>query len=255
MLETYDHGAVREIRLARPPVNALGRELLERLATTLTEALTPGTTGHAPRAIVLSGSPGMFSAGLDVREVLAGEDSVRALLTAFFAVQRRLVDSPVPIVAAITGHSPAGGAVLALLCDHRIMAEGTYRIGLNEVQVGLYPGEMIYRVFARVVGSARAAALLPRGVMLDSVAALEAGLVDEIVPQADVLSRAVALATELTALPPNAYRRTRELVRADLRAIFDAPGESPDALFASGWVTDETRARMAAVLAQGRKST
>lgn len=255
MLEIENHGAVREIRLARAPVNALGRELLERFAAALDEALELAEAGRGPRSLVISGAPGMFSAGLDVREVLGGEASVRALVTAFFAVQSRLVRSPLPIVAAITGHCPAGGAVLSLLCDHRIMAEGSYRIGLNEVQVGLYPGEMIYRVFARVVGAARAAALLPRGVMLDPVGAREAGLIDEIVPATQVVPRAIALAAELAALPPLAYGRTRALARADLRAIFDTPTESFDELLASGWVTDETRERMLAVLAQGRSST
>lgn len=258
MLEIHDHGPVRELRLARPPVNALNRALLEALVQAIDVATDDASVAHAPRALVLSGVPHMFSAGLDVREVIAGEASVRALVSAFFAVQERLARSPIPVVAAISGHSPAGGAVLALVCDHRIMAEGPYRIGLNEVEVGLYPGETVYRLFVRLVGASRAASLLPRGAMLDPAAARDAGLVDEIVPLERVVPRALELATALTELPPIAYRRTRSLVRADLLALFDDPPERPETMLASGWVTDETRARMAALLgaaAQGRSRT
>lgn len=254
MLEIKDHGPVRELRLARAPVNALNRALLEALAAAIDEAMASHSS-TPPRALVLSGAPGMFSAGLDVREVVAAEASVQALVTAFFAVQERIARASIPVVAAITGHSPAGGAVLALVCDHRIMAEGPYRIGLNEVEVGLYPGETVYRLFARLVGVSRAASLLPRGAMLDPTSAREAGLIDEIAPLEHVVPRALELASALTALPPQAYARTRALVRADLVALFDSPPERPETMLASGWVTDETRARMAALLgasAQGR---
>lgn len=252
MIEIKDHGPVRELRLARPPVNALSSALIQALDTQLAEAMALAASARggasAPRAIVISGSPGLFCAGLDVREVTAGESSAKTLVLAFAQLQRRLVDSTLPVIAAITGHSPAGGAVIAVLCDYRIMAAGDFRIGLNEVQVGLYPGELIFRVYERLVGTRRAAALLPRGVMLRADEALEAGLVDEVVPTAAVVDRAVALANELVALPPKTYARTRNLVRADLRKLFDAPPESLESLMAEGWVTDETRERMARLL-------
>lgn len=240
MIEIIDHGAVRELRLARPPVNALNCALLKELDAAIAAA--------EARALIISGAPGIFSAGLDVREVTANEESARELVMAFGRLQLRIVHSPVPIIAAVTGHSPAGGAVIAVLCDYRIMASGDFRIGLNEVQVGLYPGETIYRVFERLVGTRRAAALLPRGAMLRSDEALAAGLVDECAEPALVVPRALALAHELIALPPKTYQRTRDLVRADLRKIFDQPRESVEAMMKDGWVTDETRARMARVL-------
>ncbi|MBM4229937.1 MAG: enoyl-CoA hydratase/isomerase family protein [Gammaproteobacteria bacterium] len=240
MIEIIDHGSVRELRLARAPVNALNCVLLKELDAAIMAAEAP--------ALVLSGAAGIFSAGLDVREVTASEESARALVMAFGRLQLRLVHSPVPIIAAITGHSPAGGAVIAVLCDYRIMASGEFRIGLNEVQVGLYPGETIYRVLERLVGTRHAAALLPRGAMLRSDEALAAGLVDECVEPAAVVPRALALANELIALPPKTYQRTRDLVRRDLRKIFDQPSDSVEAMMKYGWVTEETRARMARFL-------
>ena len=250
MLEIIDHGAVREIRLARPPVNALSSALLAALEQALLAAEQAAAEGAAgPRALVLSGAAGMFSAGLDVRELNSGEAAVRALVAAFARVQAILVQSRLPVIAAITGHSPAGAAVLAVLCDHRIMAAGPFRIGLNEVQVGLYPGELIFRVFERVVGKQRAASWLPRGALVSGAEALAAGLIDELVDPAQVVPRSLALGAELAALPPQAYARTRALVRQDLRQLFAQPPESLESLMAEGWVTDETRAQLAKLLA------
>lgn len=246
MVEIQDHGPVRELRLASPPVNALNSALVQRLLAELGAAVQ-----HGARALVLSGAPGIFSAGLDVREVTAATpEALRRFIADFFRLQERLARSPLPVVAAITGHCPAGGTVLALYCDHRVMARGAFRIGLNEVQVGLYPGHTIYRAFERLVGASRAASLLPRGAMLDPEAALAAGLVDETVAPEQVVARAVELATQLTQLPPKAYARTRGLVRADLLRLFDEPEEDTSAVFGSEWLSSEARERLGALLSR-----
>src|SRR5690606_41165619 len=106
-------------------------------------AIDAAVIGEA-RGIGLSGGPKVFSAGLDV-PYLVGPGEDRAALTAawqaFFAAARAIATCPVPVAAAITGHSPAGGCVLALCCDYRVMAAGDFRIGLNETQVGLVAPE------------------------------------------------------------------------------------------------------------------
>jgi len=248
MLELQDHGAVRELRLASPPVNALNMALVQRLNHELAAAIQQGV-----RALVLSGQPGLFSAGLDVREVTSSPAEVlRRFIDEFFRLQDRLARSPIPIIAAITGHCPAGGTVLALYCDHRVMARGAFRIGLNEVQVGLYPGHTIFRAFERLVGASRAAALLPRGAMLDPDGALAAGLVDELAAPEQVVARALELAAELVALPPRAYARTRALVRRDLVRLFEQPEEDVSAVFGAEWITGEAREHLGAILARSR---
>lgn len=247
MLEITDHGPVRELRLARPPVNALDPALVAALRAALADA----EAAPACRAIVLSGQPGMFSAGLDVRALgRLGLEAIATFVDDFTELQRALAASSRPVIAAITGHCPAGGTVLALYCDYRIMARGAWSIGLNEVQVGLYPGERIMRAFERLVGPRRSAELLVRGALLDPVAALEAGLVDELVDGAAVVSRAHEYATALLALPPNAFRMTRELVRRDLVALFERVDERLADRFRDIWASDETRERMRALLAK-----
>ncbi len=247
MLDIIDHGAVRELRLARPPVNALDSTLVGALRAALAEASrTP-----ACRALVLSGQPGMFSAGLDVRALGALDlPGITDFLHEFTALQRDLAASPVPVIAAITGHCPAGGTVLALYCDYRVMARGDWMIGLNEVQVGLYPGEVIMRAFERLVGPRRSADLLTRGALLGPDAALEAGLVDELAAGEAVVARALDYAQGLLALPPNAFRMTRELVRRDLVQLFDRVEERLVDRFREIWFSAETRDRMRLLLSK-----
>ena len=244
MIEIDSAGSVRHLRLARPPVNALDVPLLEALDAALAAAERDGT-----RAVVLSGAPGVFSAGLDVRELAAGDPGrIDALVRQFGRVQQRLARSAVPVIAAITGHCPAGGMVLAMLCDRRIMADGPFRLGLNEVAMGLYPGATVYRCFERLVGTRLASSLLASGAMLGPREALASGLVDEVLEPEAVTARALGCAAQFAALPPLAFGRTRALVRRDLVRLFDAPEETLDELLGDAWVTDETRAAVMRVL-------
>ena len=109
-VQTIDHGRIREVRLARPPVNALDPGLCRGLIA----ALDAAVSGEA-EAVVLSGAPGIFSAGLDVPHLLSlGQDrhALHAAWGAFFGAARTLATLRIPVVAAITGHAPAGGCVL-----------------------------------------------------------------------------------------------------------------------------------------------
>ena len=90
---------------------------------------------------MIAGQPGLFSGGLDVPGLLAlDREGISAMFVDLWRVQRAVATSPVPVMFAITGHCPAGGTVLAIHGDYRVMAEGEFRLGLNEVQVGLFPG-------------------------------------------------------------------------------------------------------------------
>ena len=112
MLNIKDHDRVRTIGLERPPVNAINPELAEELTKAIKAA-----PEHAD-ALVIHGREGMFSAGLDVPELVPlDRPSMFAFWTSFFGLLEAAARSPIPVAAAITGHAPAGGAVLALFCD------------------------------------------------------------------------------------------------------------------------------------------
>lgn len=239
----HDHG-IRELRLARPPVNALNPELVTRLRQAITEAPRDGAA-----ALVLAGAPGLFSAGLDIPALLQlDRAAMHAFWDDFFGVCTALARCPIPVAAAVTGHSPAGGAVLAIFCDYRVMARGDFRIGLNEVQVGLLVPDCIQAALRRLVGAYRAERLLVSGTMLEAGAAHDAGMVDELAEIADVIPRAIAWLDALLQLPRRAMLATRALARADLARLFEHPEQLPVAAFLDGWFAPEAQATLHALV-------
>ena len=249
MLELHRHGPVHEIRLARPPVNALNPELLAALRRAIESAPADGARG-----IVLSGGPKVFSGGLDVPGLLTLDRAgLTAAWAAFFAAARAIAASPVPVVAAIAGHSPAGGCVLSLCCDYRVMARGPFRIGLNEVQVGLVAPDAIQHLMRRVVGPYRAERLLVQGALIEAEHALAIGLVDELAEPEQVAVRARAWLEDLLRLPSGPMLATRAIARADLVAALAGFSDAELEGFVDGWFAPDTQAALQALVARLKK--
>jgi Delta3-Delta2-enoyl-CoA isomerase len=246
MLNLVKHDAVTEIQLERPPVNALNLELLRAIQGALADAVRDGARG-----IMLSGTQGMFSAGVDVPALLTRDRAgVREFWREFFATCAALAHSPVPVVAAITGHSPAGGAVLSLFCDYRVMAQGPYRIGLNEVQVGLVAPDCIQMALRRIVGAYRAERLLVSGALIDAEQALTCGFVDELTGVDQVTTRALHWLNETLALPSHAMLATRQIARADLINTYADIDSLPIDTFVDAFFHPETQATLQALVAR-----
>lgn len=253
MITQIEHDDILEVRMTRPPVNALNPELLTQLREAIEQAPARGAA-----AVVLSGGPSVFSAGLDVPYLMTLD---RAALAAawgtFFTAMEALARSPIPLVAAIGGHSPAGGAVLALCCDYRIMVPGdarrAYSIGLNEVQVGLVVPEGVQYLMRRVIGAYPAERLLIAGTLLDAAQAQRIGLVDELSEADALLPRALQWLHALLALPRHAMLTTRRMARADLiDAVCQRERINLDG-FLDDWFSDTTQAALAATLARLKK--
>ena len=237
MLITRDHGPIRELQLNRPPANAIAPDLI----TALTRALASAPKDGA-RAIVLSGAPGMFCAGLDVPLLLTLDRPTMAVLWRdFYALLRTLACSPIPIAAAITGHAPAGGTVLSLFCDWRVMAEGNWKIGLNEVQVGLPLPPVIFLALRRQIGPRHAERMAAGASLISPAEALSMGLVDELAPPADVVTRAVHWCQTLIALPEVAMAATRDEGRADLAAMFKENMQPELEKVTASWWSEEAQ--------------
>lgn len=247
MIRVEQHGAVVEVRLDRPPANALTPEMLGQLHDTLDQLRVA-----RPGAIILTGRPGMFSGGLDVPALLAlDRPAMQAFWNLFFAVIRQLAGNPVPVIAALSGHAPAGGAVLALQCDYRLAARGKFLIGLNEVQVGLPVPPAILLALELVVGSRIARRMTTRGEMLSMDEAAAVGLVDELVDADQLLAVALARATELIALPSTAMNVTRLAGKARL---IEALATANDPAAATDfWFSAETQAGMRQLVERLRK--
>ncbi|KAF1686561.1 enoyl-CoA hydratase/isomerase family protein [Pseudoxanthomonas taiwanensis] len=251
-VQTIDHGRIRELRLARPPVNALDPALCRALIAGLDQAVAEDMD-----AVVVSGASGIFSAGLDVPYLMSlGEDrhALHAAWGAFFGAARALAGLRIPVVAAITGHAPAGGCVLSLCCDYRVMARSPdparpFTIGMNETQVGLAVPDGAQHLMRRVVGQHRAERLLVSGAMVPDEEALRIGLVDELATMEEVVPRALAWLEPLLRLPRAPMLQTRALARADLVRALDPENLHLDR-FVDGWYDPDTQAGLRALLAR-----
>ena len=240
MILTIDQGNVRELRLNRPPVNALTPELLSTLREAISSAGRDGV-----RALVLSGTPGRFSAGLDVPILLGLQPpAIEKLWHELYAVMQTIAASPLPIVAAITGHAPAGGTVLALFCDWRVAAEGDYKLGLNEVAVGIPLPPVILGGLRRLVGARRAEWMGVSGTLISPQEALEVGLVDEVIPLDQVVDRAHEWCSRMLALPEEAMMATRREARSDLVSLFGSGIKAELGTVIASWWTPATQSTL-----------
>jgi enoyl-CoA hydratase/carnithine racemase len=244
MLEITDHGSVREISLNRPPANAINYELSESLRQAL------ATAREAAGAVVISGRPGMFSAGLDVPELIQlNREQFSAYWRAFLEMQKEIALMPVPTVFALNGHAPAGGIVMALFGDYRIMPAGRFKTGLNEVQVGLVAPPVAQQALVRLVGAHTAERILVAGEMMDSQRALEIGLVDELADDpAAVVSRAIEWCEQHLALPQSAMLETRAMTRAGLHKIVEEHCLEAFENFVDHWFQDSTQSVLRAMV-------
>jgi 3,2-trans-enoyl-CoA isomerase len=244
MLEITDHDRIREIRLDRPPANALDPKLISVLADNLHNA------GESAGAVVISGRPGMFSAGFDIPALLPlDREHIDQFWRGFLRLLRILANMPVPTAFALTGHAPAGGIVLSLFGDYRVMCGGNYKTGLNEVQVGLVVAPVIKNALVRLVGPHPAEKILVPGTMLSADQALDIGLVDELeeTPESTV-ARAIAWCEHMLNLPRNAMLLTRQMSREDLCGFFTEADPYRVGTFVDMWFSDSTQTTLQALV-------
>jgi len=210
------HGDVAVLRLDDGKANAVSQAMVGELRASLDRA------EKEAKAVLLVGRPGRFSAGFDLAEMMKGEAAVRDLVTAGAELLLRLFTFPRPVVAACTGHALAAGALMLLSCDVRIGAAGSFKIGLNEVAIGMTPplfmGELArHRLSRRLLSRATTLAEIftPEG-------AVEAGFLDRVATAETLESQALAEAERLSALPHPAFRnaklRERGAVERRIRA-------------------------------------
>ena len=206
---SLDEG-LAEVRLDRGKVNALDEEAVEELG----EAFRRLADDPGVRAAVLTGTGKFFSFGFDIPGFLGhSRDAFLAYLRKFAALYRALFGHPKPVVAALNGHAVAGGCMLALACDARILAAGKGKIGLNEIAFGssLFAGSVEMLRFN--VGDRRAQEIAYSGALYAPEEALALGLVDRLVP-ADALAAAAREAARAHgAKDPAAFRSVKRLLR------------------------------------------
>lgn len=227
------------VRLSHGKANTINAQMVDELK----QAFAALAEDDAARGVVLTGGDGCFSAGLDVIEVYEYDEAqFETFWRGFTSLAEQLYTFPKALVAAVTGYSPAGGCVLALCCDYRVMAEGKYTIGLNEIAVGLLLPEPIFLPLAHLVGFDKAYQLILGGTLLKARDACDAGLVNEVCPLEDVLARAESRLKRWLVFDDEAWRMSKANMRRPMR---EAYGKDFDTLYGEGlrqWWSPECRA-------------
>ncbi|WP_030792996.1 enoyl-CoA hydratase/isomerase family protein [Streptomyces sp. NRRL S-920] len=244
-LEVAD--GVGTIRLDRPPMNALDIATQDRLKELAAEA----TRRDDVRAVVISGGEKVFAAGADIKEMQAMDHAAMitrsgALQESFTAVAR----IPKPVVAAINGYALGGGCELALCADFRIAADNV-KLGQPEILLGLIPGAGGTQRLARLVGPSKAKDLIFTGRQVKAEEALAIGLVDRVVPAAEVYEQAHAWAARLAQGPAIALRAAKESIDAGLETDLDTGLAIERTWFAGLFATEDRQRGMRSFVEEG----
>jgi enoyl-CoA hydratase/carnithine racemase len=238
---------VGTIRLDRPKMNALNVQVQEEIRAAALEA----TTNDDVRAVVIYGGDKVFAAGADIKEMadMSYADMAKRsgpLQSSLSAV----AEIPKPTVAAITGYALGGGCELALCADYRIAAEDA-RLGQPEILLGIIPGAGGTQRLSRLVGPSKAKDLIYTGRFVDAAESLAIGLVDKVVPAAEVYDAAVAWASQFSRGAAMALRAAKEAIDSGLGVDLNTGLEIERQQFAALFATEDRAIGMKSFVENG----
>lgn len=243
LVRTEVRDEIAILTLERPKANAFSPELVADLAAAL------AAQGKARGVVLASAFPGMFSAGWDLPLMV---DRDRAAMESFVgdysALVRQIFVFGPPVVAALPGHAIAGGLIAAMAADERIAAEGRGKFGLSEVILGVSVPACLMEPFRHVVGPRHMERLAATGESVTVEQALGIGLVDRVVPAAELLDRAFERARFLSGLSGAAYAAVKLRSRAAAIARFDQARDHDP--FLDFWFSDDAQFRIRDMVAR-----
>jgi enoyl-CoA hydratase len=236
-IETARAEQVAVLTMAHGKANAFDVDFMRALR----EALDSAVRSDA-RALVITATGAIFSAGVDLPRVLRGD---RAYLEEFLSHLSdglaELFAVPKPVVAAVNGHAIAGGAIIACACDYRLMARGGARIGVPELRVGV-PFPMVPAEIVRyALGHQRAQRAMLVGQVVETGQAVEEGFVDELVEPEALMDRALEVATAMAATPPATYARSKRDLRRPVLETWKRLRDSHDRETLEAWDSPAVR--------------
>src|SRR5262245_21518666 len=230
MIELTREGKVAILRLTHGKANAMDTSLMVEL----TDALAQVERSDAG-ALVLVGQGTVFSAGVDLFQVLnGGRKYIAEFLPRMCEGFRALYEFPKPAVAAVNGHAIAGGMILSSACDYRVMARGA-RIGIPELRVGVPFPLVALEIVRSALSPERDADAVLFGRVLEAEDAQSLGYVHEVLDAGEVKARAVARAEELAAAPAASFRKAKMDLRRPTLELLDRAEATSDAHLVDAW--------------------
>lgn len=205
-------GRVAQLRLDDGKANALSPAAIDALHAALDRA------EKEAGAVCLLGRDGCFCAGFDLGVMRSGPEPVRRLVTAGAELLLRMAVYPLPIAVGCTGHALAAGALLLLAADARLGARGEFKIGLNEVAIGMRLPVFAYELARERLSKRHLLRATTQAELYAPEAAVDAGFLDSVVAPAELAGAALAEAGRLAALPQPAFRGTKAALRGGLVA-------------------------------------
>jgi 3,2-trans-enoyl-CoA isomerase len=233
------------INLNRGKSNSLNREMVTELTDMLNHIENDSNIGGA----LITGKENFFSAGLDLIELYNyNEDEAKSFWQLFLNFVAKITAFKKPLVSAINGHSPAGGCVIALACDARVMVEGKYIIGLNEVPVGIIVPQSIFELYAFWLGKANATRSLLEGKLFHPEEALAIGLIDELVKPESIMTAAERKIRKYMAFEGNTWSHSKLNIRKSLIAATSADQSADLEVMLKQWWSPNTRAILKTII-------
>jgi enoyl-CoA hydratase len=216
----------------------------------LDDALAALERDGAPALVVCSAHTSVFSPGLDLKR-LDGQprDVIRRVMVGFNALLRRLAVYPAPTVAAVAGHAIAGGCLLALACDRRVMARSGARIGLSEVNLGIPVPAGAVAMLVALYQTRAVEQLVLEGDGFGGERALELGLVERLAAPGEVLADARRLARHLASRPRPGWATAKAYLRHDLARVMEERDTAELERFLDHWFEAGTQDRLGALVA------
>lgn len=240
-VRTDRKGEITQVTLSRGKVNALNPQVVGELRDTFRKL----EEDPAVRAIILTGSGSFFSFGFDIPEFLAyTREAFTDYLQNFTALYRELYVHPKPIVAALNGHTVAGGCMIAMACDHRIMVTGKAKIGLNEVTFGASVFAGSVDILRYLTGQKNAERILLSGDLYSAEKAVTLGLVDQVCEPDQLVSAALETADQYTTRDPVAFTSLKRLLRMPIVERIEVAEPESIREFIEIWYSDRTRQQL-----------
>jgi len=238
LINVSKKNGITTVTMSRGKVNAINEAFVDELGAVFSELAADADT----KAVILTGDGKFFSFGFDIPELLNySKNDFARYLKKFCATYTQMFLFPKPVIGALNGHATAGGCILALTCDFRIMVTGNAKIALNELNIGAAIFAGCVGMLKSTVGVRNAEKVLLTGAMYTAEDARRIGLVDSVTSEETLMAEAKEIADEFSQKNPDAFKALKTLLRRPSAECFGRSEQDSILDFIEIWYSEPTR--------------